>query len=119
MSGKPDDELPLFDELKQLGEEARVYAEAEVIYQKRRVLAVGQAVKKIALFGVAALIIAVFALVALVAGLLMGLSSLVGPWWATAIVAGGFVLVALGAVAAAKSQFRRMMLRITRTVDQP
>ena len=59
--------------------------------------------------GLTALIVAIFALVALVAGLLMGLSSLVGPWWATAIVAGGLVLVAFGAVMAAKAGVSRIV----------
>lgn len=108
-----EEDLPLIDELRRLGDDARTYAEAEIAYQKSRAIAVGQTVRKVAILAVAAFVVAVFALVALVAGLLMGLSGIVGPWWATAIVAGGLVFAALVAVLAARSHWRRMMARIT------
>lgn len=112
LDSKPEQEPPLIDELKQLGDEARAYAEAEFAFQKTRVIAVGNAARKIAVLGLWAFVIAVFALVALVAGLLMALSSLVGPWWATAIVAGGLVLLALGAVLKARTHWRRIKQRL-------
>lgn len=108
-----EEDLPLIDELRRLGDDARTYAEAEIAYQKSRAIAVGQTVRKVAILGLAAFVVAVFALVALVAGLLMGLSGLVGPWWATAIVAGGLVLAAVVAVLLARAHWRRMIGRIT------
>jgi len=112
LDSKPEQEPPLIDELKQLGDEARAYAEAEFAFQKTRAIALGDTVRKIAVLGLWAFVIAVFALVALVAGLLMALSGLVGPWWATAIVAGGLVAIALSAVLMARANWRRMKQRL-------
>jgi hypothetical protein len=106
------------DELKQLGDEARTYAEAEIAYQKGRAIAVGKTVRNVAVLGVGAFVIAVFALVALVAGLLMALAHLVGPWWATAIVAGGLAFAAIVFVLAAKALWKRMMQRIFAKEDR-
>lgn len=47
-----------------------------------------------ALWGLAALVVAVFGLGALVVGLLLAVATLVGPWWATLIVGGGLFLTA-------------------------
>jgi len=108
LSAEGNQDPPLLDELKQFGDEARSYAEAEIAFQKARAVIVGRNIRSIALASITALIVAIFALVALVAGLLMGLSSLVGPWWATAIVAGGLILVVLGAVMVARAGVSRI-----------
>ena len=108
----PEPEKPLIAELQQLGDEARAYAESEFAFQKVRVVAVGQAVRKVAILVVIAFVVLVFALVALVAGLLIGLSSLVGPWWATAIVVGALVLAGLTPVFMVRSLWRRTKRRL-------
>ncbi|MEY4161093.1 MAG: hypothetical protein RLZZ136_1714, partial [Pseudomonadota bacterium] len=59
-----------------------------------------------------AFVIAVFAVVALVAGLLIGLSDVLGPWWATAIVVGGLVLITLILIQVARRFWRRMTKRL-------
>ena len=102
----------MIDEIRQLSDEARTYAEAEFAFQKTRVIAVGKTVQQVVVLWVAALIIAVFALVALVAGLLIGLSSLFGPWWATLVIVGGLALAAIIAVQMAKRFWRRMVTRL-------
>jgi membrane protein implicated in regulation of membrane protease activity len=69
--------------------------------------------KDVALFGLAALIVAVFGLGALVVGLLMALAPLVTAWGATAIVAGGLFLIALLLVMLAKSRWTRTLAAIS------
>ncbi|MEO7247312.1 MAG: phage holin family protein [Novosphingobium sp.] len=99
-------------ELQQLGDEARTYAESEFAFQKARAIALGQTVRKAAVLVAIGFVVLVFALVALVAGLLIGLSSLVGPWWATAIVVGALLLAGLTPVFLVRSLWRRTMRRL-------
>ncbi|MBC2664759.1 phage holin family protein [Novosphingobium flavum] len=99
----------LIDDLRRLGAEGRDYVGAELDYQASRARFAAGAAARIALFGLIALIVAVFALGALVVGLLMALATLVGPWWATLIVAGGLAVVALAFALAAKSGYSRAM----------
>lgn len=105
---QPDDPF-LFDELKQLGGDARAYAEAELAFQKVRAQIAARGVRDIALFGLIALIVAVFGLGALVVGLLLALAPLVTAWGATAIVAGGLFVVALVLALVAKAKWSRMI----------
>ncbi len=113
----PEHEKPLIAELQQLGDEARTYAESELAFQKVRVVALGQTVRKAAILVVIGFVVLVFALVALVAGLLIGLSSLVGPWWATLIIVGGLVVAGLTPVFMVRALWRRTMRRLF--VDGP
>ena len=99
-------------ELQQLGDEARAYAESEFAFQKARAVALGQAARKVATLVVIGFVVLLFALVALVAGLLIGLSSLVGPWWATLIVVGALVLTGLTPILMVRSLWRRTMRRL-------
>ena len=99
-------------ELQQLGDEARSYAESEFAFQKVRAVALGQAARKVAVLVVIGFVVLVFALVALVAGLLIGLSSLVGPWWATLIVVAVLVLAGLTPIFMVRSLWRRTMRRL-------
>ncbi len=108
----PEHEKPLIAELQQLGDEARNYAQSEFAFQKVRAVALGQTIRRVAILVVIGFVVLVFALVALVAGLLIGLSSLVGPWWATAIVVGGLIFAGLTPVFMVRSLWRRTMQRV-------
>ncbi|MFM5929758.1 MAG: phage holin family protein [Novosphingobium sp.] len=109
---QPEDPF-LFDELKQLGGDARAYAEAEIAFQKARAEVAAKGIKDVALFGLVAFTVAVFGLGALVVGLLIALAPLVTAWGATAIVAGGLFAVALILILVAKARWSRMVAILT------
>lgn len=94
---------PLFEDLRQLGDEARDYLGAEIAFQKARGKVVAGGLRKLALLGLCAFTFAVFALGALTVGLLIALTPLVTAWGATAIVAG---LLALGAAVCLRTALR-------------
>jgi len=90
-----DDEAgSLFTELRNLAEDAQTAAEAEIHFQSTRAGYVGGEAKGIALWLGLALVAAILALFALATGALLGLSPLVGPWLATAIVVGALLILA-------------------------
>ncbi|MEJ6009139.1 phage holin family protein [Novosphingobium aquae] len=101
------------DELKQLGGDARAYAEAEFAFQRVRAGVAAKGLKDVALLGVVAFTVAVFGLGALVIGLLMALAPIVTAWGATAIVAGGLFLIALILVMMAKARWTRTLAAIS------
>jgi len=73
-------------ELKELAQDAQTAVEAEVHFQSVRAGYVLGEVKGIALWGGLALVAALIALFALAMGALLGLTPLIGPWAATALV---------------------------------
>lgn len=75
----------LVDDVRQLVHDGRTLLEAELAYQKSRAALAGQGAKAVAGWGALALALVLFALMALTFGLVLGLASLVGPWWATLI----------------------------------
>ncbi|MCW1403171.1 phage holin family protein [Novosphingobium sp. MW5] len=99
--------------MKQLGGDARAYAEAEFAYQRVRAGIAAKGLKDVALFGLVALIVAVFGLGALVVGLLLALAPLVTAWGATAIVAGGLFVIALILVLLAKSRWTKTLAAVS------
>ncbi|WP_310532086.1 phage holin family protein [Novosphingobium sp.] len=101
------------DELKQLGGDARAYAEAEFAFQRVRAGVAAKGLRDVALLGVIAFTVAVFGLGALVVGLLMALAPIVTAWGATAIVAGGLFLIALILVLMAKARWTRTLAAIS------
>ena len=76
---------PLVDDVRQLVTDGRTLLEAELAYQKSRAVVAGQGAKAVAAWGALALALVLFALMALTFGLVLGLASVVGPWWATLI----------------------------------
>jgi uncharacterized membrane protein YqjE len=105
---KPAAERPLTDDLRQLLDDGRRLAEAELAYQKSRALYVGSQAKGIALLVVLALSLAFFALMALTIGLVIGLAPTLGALGATAAVVGGLVLIALLCALIGVSRWRGM-----------
>lgn len=75
----------LVDDVRQLVTDGRTLLEAELAYQKSRAAVAGQGAKAVAAWGALALALVLFALMALTFGLVLGLASVVGPWWATLI----------------------------------
>lgn len=109
---------PLLADLRELAGEARDYAAAELALQTSRVRTVGIGVRRMALFGVFALMFVIFAIGGLTVGLLLALTPLVTAWGATAIVVGLWVLIALGCVRAAMGAWARMRRSIAGPVDE-
>lgn len=103
----PDDSS-LIEDIQILVEDGKTYLEAELQYQKSRVAVAVSYGRSGAVYGVAALAIVHLALVALVVGLVIALTTLVGPWIATVIVVGALVVVAGFLAVAAKRRFGRI-----------
>lgn len=87
-------ERSLSDDLRQLVDDARAVAQAEVEYQKSRAAFAGQEARGIALLAVLAAVLAFFALMALTVGLVIALIPLLTAWGATAAVTGGLLIIA-------------------------
>lgn len=105
----PPEDRSLQNDLKDLAEVARTYAEAEAEFQKARASYAGGAIKGLALLGVGAALAVFFALVALVVGLVIALTPEIGPWGATAVVTGVLLVVAFVCAHMLKTRARRMM----------
>jgi Putative Actinobacterial Holin-X, holin superfamily III len=99
----------LIDDLRQLAQDGRTFAEAEFAYQRSRAAFAGGEARVLAGLGIGALFFLFFALMALTMGMLMGLAGEVGPWLATLIVVS--VLSVLGLICAltAKSRAARLV----------
>lgn len=102
----------LIAELRALQAEARTYAEAELAWQKARATHLARNAKGVAALGALALALAFCALMALVFGLVLGLSSLIGPWGATAVATIALLLVAALCAGLAAGRLRRTMTEI-------
>jgi hypothetical protein len=76
----------LNEDLHQLAQDARAYAEAEFQFQKSRAAYAASASKNIAIYAVAALVLVFFAVMALVVGLVIALAPLITAWGSTAVV---------------------------------
>lgn len=85
-------ERSLVDDVRQLVSDGRTLVEAELAYHKSRLTLAGRTAKGMAGWIALALSLVFFALMALVMGLLLGLSTLIGPWGATVVA----VLLLLG-----------------------
>lgn len=106
----------LVNDLKGLSETGRAYAQAELAFQKARAAYAAEEARGIAVSGVVAGVLVFFAGMALVLGLVLGLSTVFGPWFATAIV----VLVLLGIAFAFLLRARSATARMkTNLADQP
>jgi uncharacterized membrane protein YqjE len=101
-------ERPLADDLRQLVNDGRRLAEAELAYQKSRARYAGAQARGIALLTVLALSLVFFALMALTVGLVIGLAPVLGSLGATGAVFAGLVLFALLCAGLALSRWRGM-----------
>ncbi|MEP7222096.1 MAG: phage holin family protein [Novosphingobium sp.] len=101
-------DLPLFDDLRQIGADARNFAQAEIAYQKSRAVLATAAVRDVALLALAGFVFGVFALVGLTVGLLLALTPMIGPWLATLAVVGVLLLATLVCLMRAKRRWQTM-----------
>ncbi len=97
----------LIEDVRQLADDGRTVVEAELAYQQSRAAVAATGARGVAAWGALALALVFFALMALVVGLLLGLSSVVGPWLATAITVAALLMTALGAGMVAQARWRR------------
>lgn len=93
-------------------EDGRAYARAEADKQKARAGIVMGGVRNAAIFGLLALILVFAAIVTLLVGLVFALAVQVGPFWATLIIVGGALIVAIALLLAAKGSISSMMRKI-------
>jgi hypothetical protein len=103
----------LDDDLRSLVGDGLAYVQAEAELQKARAIyAVGR-IKRIALLGAFAAVLAFFSLVALTVGLVVGLAPLIGAIWATLAVFAA--LLGFGAICAAVAvgQWKRMVAALS------
>ncbi|NBC36328.1 hypothetical protein GTZ99_07125 [Novosphingobium sp. FSY-8] len=98
----------LSDDVSSFYHSARDAWDSEIAFQKARARLAARLTARIAALGCLALTGLFFVAMALVVGAVLGLAQCVGPWWATAIVAGALALITLMAVGAARSQWRRL-----------
>lgn len=99
----------LLDDVGALVEDGKTYAEAELAYQKSRLIfAVGHA-RTAAILGGLAIVLAVLAIVALVVGALIALIPPLGPWGATGVVFGVLAVGAAILIAVARAQWNSGM----------
>ena len=88
-------ERSLNEDLYQLAQDARTYAEAEFKFQKTRVAYTASASKSVVVYTLAALVLVFFAVMALVVGLVIALAPLLTAWGATAVVTFGLLGLAV------------------------
>jgi uncharacterized membrane protein YqjE len=101
------DQASLSDDLRRLVDQGKALGQAELAWQKARAAYAGRQAGFIVGLAALAAALATFALVALVLGALMALTPPLGPWGATAAVAGGLLLAALIAAGIAMLKLRR------------
>ncbi|WP_120078511.1 hypothetical protein [Aurantiacibacter odishensis] len=99
----------LADDLEALVEDARIYLDAELSYQKTRAGFVADRLKKTIAFGAVAAFLAVLALIGLTVGLIIALTPLITAWGATAVVVLGILLIAYLLVRKAGQAWNSMM----------
>jgi len=99
----------LADDLEALIEDARIYIDAELSYQKTRAGFVADRLKKTVAFGAVAAFLAVLALIGLTVGLIIALTPLITAWGATAVVVLAILLVAYILVRKAAAAWKSMM----------
>ena len=101
-------ERSLEEDLRQLADDARALAQAELAYQKSRAAFAGREAGRMAILGVAAAVFLFFALMALTLGLVIALTPALTAWGATAAVSGGLLLIALVCALIAAARWKYM-----------
>jgi uncharacterized membrane protein YqjE len=101
-------ERSLADDLRQLIDDGRALAEAELAWQKSRAAFAGQNVRSILLCGALAAVLVVFALFALTLGLVIALAPQLTALGAAGAVFAGLLMCALLAWGTASLRWRRV-----------
>lgn len=103
----------LAEDLRQLADEAKTLAQAELAFQKSRAAYAGSQTKAIAALLVVAAVVVFFAVMALVTGTVIALGPVLGLWGAMAAVTLGLLLIAAICALAARSKLKQMMAIIS------
>jgi hypothetical protein len=102
-------ERSLNEDLHQLAQDARAYAEAEFHFQKSRASYAASASKSIIVYALVALVLVFFAIMALVVGLVIALAPLLTPWGSTAVVTLALLGLAVFLLLRAKKRVSTLM----------
>ena len=105
--------LSFAEDLRQLADEAKALAQAELAFQKSRAAYAGAESKGIALLLALAAVLVFFAVMALVTGTIIALGPVLGLWSAMAAVTLGLLLAAGLCGWSARSKAKRMMTVIS------
>jgi uncharacterized membrane protein YqjE len=109
----------LSDDLRQLIDDGRALAAAELAWQKSRAAYVGKQAGGIAILGLIAAALAFCALMALIFGLVLALTPPLSAWGAMGAVVGGLLLAALIAGSVAALRVRRVSRLIADRKAEP
>lgn len=102
------------DAFARLYDDGRAYAGAEIERQKLRAGIAGAGVRDAVIFAATAVMLVFAGLIAFLVGLVLMLTPRLGAGWATAIVFGSSLLVALALLLLAKARITRMKKAIRR-----
>lgn len=106
-------ERSLAGDLRQLIDDGRALAEAELAYQKSRAALAGTGAKGVAIAGALAAALVFFALMALTVGLVIALTPLLTALGAAGAVFAGLLLAALVCARIASARWRRLARALT------
>ena len=101
-------ERSLVDDVRALVQDGKLYAEAELGWQKKRAGYVAQEGKGIGVYFAAAGVLAWFAGIALTVGLILALGQIITYWGSTAVVAGLLLLLAFLALRRGRAKMQHM-----------
>lgn len=96
-------------DLRQLADQARTLAQAELAFQKSRAAYAGAEIRGIAMLLAVALVLLFFAAMAMVVGTVIALGPLLGLWGAAAAVTLGLVSLAGLSALLARGRMKRMV----------
>jgi len=96
-------------DLRQLAQDAREYAQAELKFQKTRAAYTASASKSIAIYAIVALVLVFFAFMAFVVGLVIALGPWLTPWGAMAAVTIALLAIAVLLLLKAKKRLGVLM----------
>jgi hypothetical protein len=100
-------------DLRSLVGDGFAYVQAEAELQKARAVYAAARIKRIALLGVLAAVLAFFSLVALTVGLVVGLAPLIGAIWATLVVFAALIGIGAICAAVAAAQWKGMVAALS------
>lgn len=101
--------LSLAQDLRQLADEAKAFAQAELAFQKSRATYVGAETRNVIVLLVVAAILVFFAVMAFIVGTVIALGPLLGLWGATAAVTLTLLALAIFGAWRARARLRRML----------
>ncbi|MGI9374614.1 MAG: phage holin family protein [Tsuneonella suprasediminis] len=102
------EERSLADDILDLIEDGKTYAEAELQFQKSRVAFVADKGRKGAVLAISALLLLHLAVVTLALGAVIALSPTLTPWGATGLVVGALIFIAILLGVGARRYFSRL-----------